>query len=144
MHINVARAVSLIDAARMHTFRATDDVQHGIDSGMPLDGATRAGIRMDAAAVVTSARPTLSLLLDVSGSSSFASDQPLQRIWRDLEVMIRHQLLFPGLGEEIYGWDLLGVSNSGHTAALTTSRDAFSPPRCEQVARSGSFADSTG
>jgi 3-hydroxy-9,10-secoandrosta-1,3,5(10)-triene-9,17-dione monooxygenase len=109
VQFNVADAAALVDTARMHADRAVADMERGVRERRPLDLATRARIRMDVGIVLRSARRAVSLLLDVSGSSSFDLGNPVQRIWRDLETMSRHQILSPDLGREIYGRALLGV-----------------------------------
>ena len=48
-------------------------------------------------------RDALELMLDVHGSSSFATANPLQRFWRDVAVGSRHRVLSPYLAIEFYG-----------------------------------------
>jgi hypothetical protein len=64
---------------------------------------------MDAGIVSANVRQAVGLLLDVSGARTFASSSPLQRIWRDVEVACRHQLLVPDVSREAYGRALLDV-----------------------------------
>jgi 3-hydroxy-9,10-secoandrosta-1,3,5(10)-triene-9,17-dione monooxygenase len=45
----------------------------------------------------------------VGGAGGFDLGNPVQRIWRDLETVVRHQILSPDLSREIYGRALLGV-----------------------------------
>jgi hypothetical protein len=47
VRFNLAEAASLIDTARLHSFRAVEDVEDGIRDRAQLDLATRARIRMD-------------------------------------------------------------------------------------------------
>jgi len=104
----VADAASAIDTARLHTARAVDDVERA-ETGHPLTIGQRARLKMDTATAVLAARRSVHLLLDVNGASGFASAQPLQRIWRDLEVATRHQQLAPDISREVYGRALLGI-----------------------------------
>lgn len=109
VQISVATAAGLIDSARLHAARAVRDVSAAMRSGSGLDSSASARIRMDAAAVSVNARRAVGLLLDVSGARTFALSSPLQRIWRDVEVACRHQLLVPDNSREAYGRALLGV-----------------------------------
>jgi alkylation response protein AidB-like acyl-CoA dehydrogenase len=45
----------------------------------------------------------------VHGAGSFAEANPLQRIWRDLEVCSRHAVVNAEISKELYGRALLGV-----------------------------------
>jgi 3-hydroxy-9,10-secoandrosta-1,3,5(10)-triene-9,17-dione monooxygenase len=109
VRFGVADAASRIDTARLHTDRAVRDVAEAHRRGELLTVAGRARIRMDTAATVTAVRGAIQLLLDVNGASGFAADQPLQRIWRDLEVATRHQLVASDVSREVYGRALLGI-----------------------------------
>jgi 3-hydroxy-9,10-secoandrosta-1,3,5(10)-triene-9,17-dione monooxygenase len=64
---------------------------------------------MDVGTVMRSTQQAVGLLLDVGGASGFDLGNPVQRIWRDLETVVRHQILSPDLSREIYGRSLLGV-----------------------------------
>src|SRR6476646_1550200 len=48
------------------------------------------------------------LLLNVQGASAFAESNPIQRVWRDLEMASRHGLLAGEVPLEIYGRALVG------------------------------------
>jgi alkylation response protein AidB-like acyl-CoA dehydrogenase len=109
VRLGVADAASRIDTARLHTDRAVRDVTDAQLRGELLPIAVRARIRMDTAATVTAVRGAIHLLLDVNGASVFASGQPLQRIWRDLEVASRHQMVASDVSREVYGRALLGI-----------------------------------
>ncbi|WP_250004557.1 acyl-CoA dehydrogenase family protein [Actinoplanes sp. M2I2] len=109
VRLGVADAASRLDTARLHTDRAVRDVTAAQPSGGSLPVAGRARIRMDTAATVTAVRGAIQLLLDVNGASVFASGQPLQRIWRDVEVATRHQMVASDVSREVYGRALLGI-----------------------------------
>jgi alkylation response protein AidB-like acyl-CoA dehydrogenase len=109
VQIAVATAAGHIDTARLHASRAVADVSAAIRSRTVLDAVSAARIRMDAGIVSANVRQAVGLLLDVSGARTFASSSPLQRIWRDVEVACRHQLLVPDVSREAYGRALLDV-----------------------------------
>ena len=49
------------------------------------------------------------VLLNVSGSGSFAEDNAMQQHWRDANVAARHAGLNAAVGLEVFGKSLLGV-----------------------------------
>jgi hypothetical protein len=51
----------------------------------------------------------LELLVSVVGASSFATANPMQRIWRDLETASRHGSINPLLASEDLGCVLVGI-----------------------------------
>ena len=53
----------------------------------------------------------INILLDVHGSAGFPDASALRRIWQDANVAARHASLLPGIGYEVYGKALLGVTN---------------------------------
>ncbi|RFU19108.1 oxidoreductase [Geodermatophilus marinus] len=105
----IADAAALIDTATLHAQRAAAAIDTAAQAGVQLDLLARARIRSDVAVVVTRCREAVALLLDAAGASSFARSNPLQRIWRDLEVAGRHGLLNVDLSREMYGRALLGI-----------------------------------
>ncbi len=105
----LADAAALVDTAVLHARRSAGAIDAAARAGVQLDGLVRARVRSDLATVAVRCREAVGLLLDVGGASSFASSNPLQRIWRDLEVICRHGLVNVGLSREIYGRALLGV-----------------------------------
>lgn len=111
--LNLADARAAIDSARLHTFRAADDIDRSIHQNERLDELSRARIRLDEATAIKRCREAMDLLLNINGASSFASANALQRIWRDIEVASRHGYINGDLGREIYGRALLGLEQVG-------------------------------
>lgn len=66
----------------------------------------------------------ITVLLDVHGSSGMADTGPQQRIGQDANVAARHPALLPGIGYEVYGEALLGITND----VATTVQARGSPP----------------
>ncbi|MDF3312822.1 acyl-CoA dehydrogenase family protein [Rhodococcus sp. T2V] len=108
----IADAASVIDTARLHAYRAADDIDRAAREGRRLDIPDRARVRMDCVVASTKSREAVDLLLNVGGASSFAQANPLQRIWRDLETATRHGTINPGIGREVYGRALLGIEET--------------------------------
>ncbi|MFG2887316.1 hypothetical protein ACGFYV_34370 [Streptomyces sp. NPDC048297] len=102
-------AAASLETAKLHTARALGDVEHSVAVGSELNSAERARIRMDLGTASKKVRDTVSLLLDAGGSSSFALDQPVQQIWRNIEVASRHQLISFDLSREVYARSLFGM-----------------------------------
>ncbi|MFE3999345.1 acyl-CoA dehydrogenase family protein [Nocardioides sp. YIM B13467] len=107
--LNFADATSLIDTAKLHAFRAADDIDAWGRAGeFPAD-LGRARVRMDIAVAATRLREAVDLLLNIGGAGSFAQANPINRIWRDLETASRHGYINSDLSREIYARALLGI-----------------------------------
>ncbi len=109
VQLQMAEAAQLIDTARLHLLRAADDIDRCAQSGDYMDFLTRARVRADVGTIAKRTREAVDLLLNVHGASSFAEANPLQRIWRDLEVCTRHAVVGAEISKELYGRALLGV-----------------------------------
>ena len=107
-HAAVADAATLIDSARLHAFRAADELDAAAAQGRRPDVEARARLRNDGSYAMSSARRAVAVLLDVAGSSSFIDTSMLQRSWRDIETASRHAALSLHTSSEIYGRVLLG------------------------------------
>lgn len=106
--LDVAEAQSLIDTARFHSGRAADTVDKYAAQDQQPDIATRARMRMDAARTVQSAREAVDLLMTAHGTSAFAEANPLQRIWRDVNLGSRHGGFGSHVPQEVFGRSLVG------------------------------------
>ncbi|WP_409467467.1 acyl-CoA dehydrogenase family protein [Streptomyces sp. HC307] len=83
VQLQTAEAALKLETARLHTYRAVDEVDQAASSGAPLDYAARAHVRARAGFAAQQVLEAVSTLLNVHGASSFADVGPLQRIWRD-------------------------------------------------------------
>jgi len=108
----VAEAASCIDTARMRIERALSDVERGISSASQLDPFSQARARVDAAVAAENLRESVRLLLTATGSRSFATAEPLQRVWRDIEIALAHPTIVPEDSREAYGRALLNVGDA--------------------------------
>ncbi|MFE9629013.1 acyl-CoA dehydrogenase family protein [Streptomyces sp. NPDC006527] len=111
VQMQLAEAALKLETARLHTFRAVDEVDQAAISGGPLNYAARSHIRAQAGFAAQHVLEAVSTLLNVHGASSFADASALQRIWRDANVAARHAGLVPAVGLEVYGKSLLGISD---------------------------------
>lgn len=111
VRFSVADAAHRIDTARLHAARAVAEIEDSLTANTPLTELQRARVRMDVATTGRAAVESVRLLLDAGGSSSFTLDRPIQRIWRDLEVASRHQLIGYDLAREVYAHGVLGLGD---------------------------------
>ncbi|POX63492.1 oxidoreductase [Streptomyces sp. Ru62] len=109
IQMQVAEAALKLESARLLVYRAVDEVDEAA-AGEPLGLAARSHIRARAGFAVQQVIEAVSVLLNAHGASAFTDDNALQRIWRDVNVAARHAGLVPGVGLEVYGKSLLGVS----------------------------------
>jgi alkylation response protein AidB-like acyl-CoA dehydrogenase len=107
--IQLAQAVTMIDAAHMHAFRCVDDIESAAAAGVYPDPVRRARMRMDAAQAGRLARDAVNLLMTASGASGMAQSGPLERIWRDANTADLHAVIALDQNLEIYGQMLLGL-----------------------------------
>jgi len=107
--ILLADAAMKIETARLHAFRAADDLDRYAASGRHPDLKERARVRADSALVAKYCREAVEILVSAHGTSSMADWNRLQRLWRDVHVASRHAITEWQVNLEIYGKALLGV-----------------------------------
>ena len=110
--LQVAEAARLIDTARLHAFRAADDIDRAAAGGEYPDLLTRARVRSDTGYSAECITRAIDILLYAHGAGSFADVSPLQRIWRDSATAARHAVVSPQVSYEVYGKALLGVEDN--------------------------------
>lgn len=108
MQLALAQASTLIDAAVLLMRRWSDDIADAARAGEDFAFTKRAQLRMDIGYAMKCCREAVDLLLSVQGASAFAESNPIQRVWRDLEMASRHGLLSGEVPHEIYGRALVG------------------------------------
>ena len=108
MQRELAEAATLIETAVLHVRRWCDDIAEAARGGEDLPFTKRAQMRMDLGHAMARCRQAVGLLLNVQGASAFAESNPMQRVWRDLEMASRHSLLAGEIPQEIYGRALVG------------------------------------
>ena len=65
--------------------------------------------RLRCAAALRNAYEAMEMLMSAHGSSAFAENNPLSRLWRNVSVASRHGGFNPRIAEEVYGRDALGL-----------------------------------
>ena len=108
MQCELAAAATLIETAALHVRRWCDDIADAARAGDELSFTKRAQMRMDLGYAMARCREAVGLLLNVQGASAFAESNPIQRVWRDLEMASPHGLLAGEIPQEIYGRALVG------------------------------------
>lgn len=109
IQLDVAEAASLVRSAHLHLYSAVAEIDEWAQQGTYPDYLDRTKIRMDTGLAARYAREAIRVLVSVHGASSFATSNPLQRIWRDSEVASRHTAIRQDVNAELYGKALLGV-----------------------------------
>ena len=107
--MRLAEAAITVDGAHLHAYRAADDIDRAAARGQYPDKTARARMRLDTARAVRLCREALDMLVEAHGTSSLADTNPLQRMWRDMEVASRHAITDWPVNLEIYGKLLLGI-----------------------------------
>jgi alkylation response protein AidB-like acyl-CoA dehydrogenase len=110
--LQIAEAARLLDTARLHAYRAADDIDDAAARGEYPGYLTRARVRSDTGYVAECVTKAIDILLYAHGAGSFADVSPLQRIWRDSATAARHAVVSPQVSYEVYGKALLGVEDN--------------------------------
>lgn len=107
--LDLAAASTAIDTAKLFAWRIANTVDEFARSGANPDMSIRARARMDSTHVAQQCREATDLLLTAHGSSAFNESNPLQRIWRDVNVGSRHAAFGMGIPQQLYGQALVGM-----------------------------------
>jgi alkylation response protein AidB-like acyl-CoA dehydrogenase len=108
-HLQVDAAVMKIDEAEFHAHRLAALVDTTGVQNAPWTVAERVSARADLGAVCRLAKEAVDILAAASGGSSIYSDQPIQRIARDINAVTMHALMHPDTNSELHGRVLCGL-----------------------------------
>jgi alkylation response protein AidB-like acyl-CoA dehydrogenase len=108
-HLQVADAVMKIDEAEFHAHRLAAMVDAKGVENAPWTIEERVRTRADLGAVCRLGKEAVDILASASGGSSIYSDQPIQRIARDVNAVTMHALMHPDTNAELYGRILCGL-----------------------------------
>jgi alkylation response protein AidB-like acyl-CoA dehydrogenase len=108
-HLQVAEATMKVDEAEFHAHRlaALVDTKGSQNEQWTIEERARA--RADLGAVCKLGKEAVDILASASGGSSIFSDQPIQRIARDINAVTMHALMHPDTNTELYGRILCGL-----------------------------------
>jgi len=108
----LGKAAAKIDAAKCLLERTLGEIDRLALTGTAVPVAERAHMRGEAAMVNLLVRDAADSLLTVYGTSAFAQPQPIERLWRDINVVSRHGFVNTNICFEAYGRALLGIEQS--------------------------------
>lgn len=103
----LARGRLDIETAWLHAFNAAAYVD-SVGDGAARDIGEEARLRGSCGYLTDHLRLGVERLLNVAGAGAFARSNPIQRLWRDLNVGSRHAFLATNPSLETYGRSLLG------------------------------------
>ena len=96
-----------IESAWLHIERAASRCDE-LAQERGLTGLEKAQGQADCGYAMGLLRSAAGRLLDIAGSSAFATSNPLQRFWRDINMGTRHAFLTTSLSMELYGRIMTG------------------------------------
>ncbi|MFF4170112.1 acyl-CoA dehydrogenase family protein [Streptomyces sp. NPDC001744] len=108
LQLDLAEAATAIETARLLAGRIADTVDEAAYAGEFPDVLTRAAARQNSTRVAQLCREAVDRLMTAYGSSAFSESNPLQRIWRDVNVGSRHAGFGMGIPAQLYGRALVG------------------------------------
>ena len=106
--VQVAEAAAKLEAARALTVLMTKEVDSAAVENRKLEYVDHARIRATIGSAGAMLREAMQILTQAHGTSTFAQANPLQRMWRDVNVATSHSMVTEGLGYEVYGKALVG------------------------------------
>ncbi len=106
---DLAEAALMIDGAQLHARRIVESVEKHAVAGVLPDEVTRSRFRMESTRVTRLCREAIDRLITAYGSAAFMESNPLQLIWRDLNVASRHAGFGMGVPQLVYGRALVGL-----------------------------------
>ena len=109
VQVQIAQAALMLDTARLHAHRCTDELDAAAARGERADYSTRARVRASVGYAAQQVLDAINILINVHGAASFAESSRLQQYWRDANTAARHAGLNSMVGYEILGKDLLGI-----------------------------------
>lgn len=109
----LAEASAAVDAARLLLFRDTAEVEQMANAGQIIDMDKRIRNRRDHAFASRLSHQAVEGLFASVGGAGLALDQPLQRMWRDANMIARHISLNWDAVSSMVGQHLLGLEPKG-------------------------------
>lgn len=109
----LAEASACVDAARLLIDRDTAEVERAAALGHTISVDKRIRNRRDHAFAARLSRDAVEALFSAVGGSGLALDQPIQRMWRDSNAIVRHISLNWDAVSSMVGQHLLGLEPKG-------------------------------
>ncbi|MFI5981476.1 acyl-CoA dehydrogenase family protein [Streptomyces sp. NPDC051555] len=108
LQLDLAEAATKIETAKLLAAKVADAADAAAYAGEFADVLVRAAARQYSTQVAQLCREAVDLLMTAYGSSAFNEANPLQRIWRDVNVGSRHAGFGMGIPQQLYGRALVG------------------------------------
>jgi 3-hydroxy-9,10-secoandrosta-1,3,5(10)-triene-9,17-dione monooxygenase len=108
----LGKAAAQLDASEVLLERTLSELDRAAAAGERVTPPARAHMRGGAAMVNQLVREAADSLLTVYGTSAFSLPQPMERLWRDINVVTRHAFVNSNICFEAYGRALLGIKES--------------------------------
>ncbi len=109
----IGAAAAEIDAAMLLSLSDVEDAEARVQRGEALDAKTRLRVRRNNAFVARAATNAINRLFELSGASSMALGEAMQRHWRDANFAARHVSLNVSQIYRMYGQGQLGLLPEG-------------------------------
>jgi alkylation response protein AidB-like acyl-CoA dehydrogenase len=109
----LAEASACVDAARLMLDRDTTEVEQMAHAGMTITVADRIRNRRDHAFAARLSKDAVEAVFGCVGGAGFSLDQPIQRMWRDANSIVRHYSLNWDAVSSMVGQHLLGLEPKG-------------------------------
>ncbi|TKC92262.1 flavin-dependent monooxygenase [Trinickia terrae] len=109
----IAEATAAVDAARLLLYRCAAEIEQNALENKGVDVARRIRNRRDMAFAARLCQQAVDALFAGVGAAGLSLDQPLQRIWRDSNMIVKHFSLNWDAISSMTGQYLLGLDPKG-------------------------------
>jgi alkylation response protein AidB-like acyl-CoA dehydrogenase len=109
----IAEATAAVDAARLLLYRAASEIEEIALGGGKVDVARRIRNRRDMAFSARLCQQAVDALFAGVGAAGLSLDHPIQRIWRDSHMIVKHFSLNWDVVSGMAGQYLLGLEPKG-------------------------------
>lgn len=113
VQLRVADASARVDAAIALLLTSVEPFEAKVAAGVPVSVEERVRIRRNVGFAGRQAFEAMNILIESAGASSFSARAPLQRLWRDLTVAVRHVTLDTDGVYLMYGQERFGLQPVG-------------------------------
>ena len=109
----IAEATAAVDAARLLVYRCAAEIEKVAGDGEDVDIARRVRNRRDMAFAARLCQQAVDALFAGVGAAGLSLDQPIQRMWRDSNMIVKHFSLNWDAISSMTGQYLLGLEPKG-------------------------------
>ena len=113
VQLRVADASARVDAAIALLLSSVEPFEAKVAAGQTVTVEERVRIRRNVGFAARQAFEAMTILIEGASASSFSAKSPLQRLWRDLPVAVRHVTLDTDGVYLMYGQERFGLQPAG-------------------------------